>query len=132
MIDLRHKMDIEPEEIGHFACGVNFCLVSVFRLAEHGGCIEPGAERTADEIGRFEKYRGPLVPGERLPPGANGQGRVDRLVNMVSSALVVVSKGMTVIMRRAHADQLAGPNLFSPNEHGHFNLFRPEISDSGL
>ena len=66
-VDLLGVVRVETQEIGKLACGVDFRLETVLALREHRGCIDFGAERTCNEVGRLQKRRGAVLPSQACP-----------------------------------------------------------------
>ena len=118
-IDFLGEVAVEPQEVDELTSGIDFGLVKVLSLSEHGGRIDARAPRAGEHFGGAEEDAGALLPVECGPPGARLECGVDGFPNVVSRAEVRVADDPLVVVRRGQGAAVVGGDVASSDHHGH-------------
>src|SRR5439155_4198288 len=99
LVDPRHELHVEAEEVDRLARGVDLRLVRGLRLAEDRRGVERVAPRARQELRRAEVDRGALLPRPTRPVVPSLCGRVDRLPDLVAAGVVDVGEDVLLVVR---------------------------------
>src|SRR6185437_1555612 len=92
LVDARHELDVEAEEVGQFARGVDFGLVGRLRLAEHRRGVQGRAPGSCEELGGTKEDRCALFPWQPRPVVARLACGGDRLLDLRRPARVDIGE----------------------------------------
>lgn len=118
-IDLLGKVGIEPQEVNEFASGIDFSLVHVFALRQHGGGVDAGAPWSCEHVGGFQEDAGALFPVQCRPARTRLQCGVNGGLYMFCRAEVGMSYDPLVVVRRRQWATVFSEHLAPANHHGH-------------
>ena len=82
LVDARHELDVEAQEVDQLAGGVDLGLVRGLRLAEHRRGVERRAPRAGEQLGGAQEDRGALLPGQARPVLPRLAGGADRALDL--------------------------------------------------
>src|SRR5690554_1600891 len=104
-------MNIKAQKIDEFASTVDFRLMNIFTLAEHGSSVHQKAVLAGNKIGGFEKDTGPVLPVHCCPLLARSECCINCLRDMTFISQVKIAQHMFVLVGRADLCKVAGTHL---------------------
>ena len=111
LVDPRHELDVEAEEVDQLGGGVDLGLVHRLRLVEHRRGDERRPPRAGEKLGRAQEHGGALLPRRPAPVLPGLGGRLDRLLHLGLAALVDVGEHVALAVRHHRLDEVAGAHL---------------------
>ena len=121
LIDLWSKSGIEFEKINRFTSGIDFCLENIFRLTNHGTCIDNCSVRTCDQISSFNKNRYTMLPWHCGPFCFGFQCVVNCSCYMLGLGNAICPDNVLMIVRRSNGAYFRCKDLFIAKVQGNFN-----------
>ena len=117
-VDPRHVLDVEAQEVGQLADGVDLRLVDRLGLAEHGGRVEHVAPRPGEQVGRPQEDPGAVGPGRGRPFPPGLERGADGLPDLGRPRQVHVAQHVAVQVRHHRRRQIAGAQLLAGHHRG--------------
>ncbi len=111
LVDLAHKLHVEPQKVDQFAGRIDLGLVDGLGLGHHGGGVDPVPVRPGDQFGRLQKNRSPLFPGECSPVPASFERGIHGLFDFLFRSQVVLAHCVLVVVGRGNGARFAGTHL---------------------
>ena len=115
-------MGVEAQEVDELTSRIDFCLVHVFSLREHGGRVDAGAPWSCQHVGSFQENTGAVLPAEGGPTVARLKRRIDGRLNVFGFAKVGMADDPFVVMGWGQGALVIGKDGFAADYHG--DLYR--------
>ena len=121
-INVRHVLHVEAQKVRKLAGSVNFRLVRRLGLRQHGGRVDGGAVRSADQVRHLQKDRRALFPAQRSPLGTSRQGRIHRRLHVGLVPAVPAANHVVPVVRWRNVDRFSRPHFLPVDHHGNVDV----------
>ena len=121
LIDGRCIVNIVTEEVNRLTSGVNFSLIDVFALSEHGGSIHDRTIFRGKQLSHFHHDGSTSGPRSSRPLLVCFHGSFDGHFHFLATYFVISGKHMLVVVRTSHLTRVTRADFLTAYDNRYVN-----------